>query len=417
MKKIAFFLLLLPVCSAELKAQQQTDAWLERLLRSTASPLLLRILNNPDSFRYQLIYTQINRDKNNQAQFRHYKLHLDAEQYFNPASTVKLPVALLALEKLNELAVPGLDMNTTMLTDSSYSGQVSWYIDSLSATGLPSVAQYIKEIFLVSDNDAYNRLYEWVGQQALNEKLWQKGYVRSRITRRFMPMSADENRHTNAIRFVKNGNLVYAQPPAFNPQAFDFSKQYLVGHAFYNRQDSLVMQPMDFTTHNMLTLEDLQQMLQSVLFPPSVPAAKRFHLAAPDYRLLYQYMSGLPRESRYPHYDTTTYFDSYTKFFMFKSGRQPIPDYIRVFNKPGWSYGFLTDAAYIVDFKNQAEFMLSACIYTNSDGVLNDDKYEYDSIGYPFFKEVGDILYQYELKRKRRNKPDLSNFIMDYSKP
>ena len=56
-------------------------------------------------------------------------------------------------------------------------------------------------------------------------------------------------------------------------------------------------------------------------------------------------------------------------------------------------------------------------IYTNADGILNDDKYEYDSIGYPFFKEAGDILYQYELKRKRRHKPDLANFIMDYSKP
>ena len=30
-----------------------------------------------------------------------------------------------------------------------------------------------------------------------------------------------------------------------------------------------------------------------------------------------------------------------------------IPSYIRVFNKPGWTYGFLIDAAYIVDFKKQ----------------------------------------------------------------
>ena len=71
---------------------------------------------------------------------------------------------------------------------------------------------------------------------------------------------------------------------------------------------------------------------------------------------------------------------------------------------------FLTDAAYIVDFKNNIEFMVSACIYTNSDGVLNDDKYEYDTIGYPFFKEVGDIIYEYELKRRRKYKPDLSIF-------
>jgi len=156
-------------------------------------------------------------------------------------------------------------------------------------------------------------------------------------------------------------------------------------------------------------------MLQSVLFPLSVPAKQRFNLTASDYRFLYQYMSELPYESKYPHYDTTEYFESYTKFFMFKANKGHIPGYIRIFNKPGWSYGFLTDAAYIVDFKNNVEFMISASIYTNSDGILNDDKYEYDTIGYPFFKEVGNIIYHYELTRPGKYKPDPGSFKMDYS--
>jgi hypothetical protein len=67
-----------------------------------------------------------------------------------------------------------------------------------------------------------------------------------------------------------------------------------------------------------------------------------------------------------------------------------------------------------VDFKNKVEFMVSGNIYVNSDGVLNDDKYEYEETGYPFFKEVGNIIYQYELKRKRKHAPDLSAFQFDY---
>ncbi|MEO5683319.1 MAG: serine hydrolase [Chitinophagaceae bacterium] len=163
MKHIALviFLWLVNTCAY---GQQKTDKWLEQLLRSQASPLLLQVLDNPDTFRYQLIYTQINRDKNNRPHCKNYYLHLDKNQYFNPASTVKLPVALCALEKLQDLQVPGLDMNTPMFTDSSYSGQRRVYSDSLSENGLPSIAQYIREIFLVSDNDAYNRLYEFVGQ-------------------------------------------------------------------------------------------------------------------------------------------------------------------------------------------------------------------------------------------------------------
>ena len=116
----------------------------------------------------------------------------------------------------------------------------------------------------------------------------------------------------------------------------------------------------------------------------------------------------------HPRYDTSEYFDSYTKFFLFKAGRGKIPAYIRDFNKTGWSYGFLTDIAYIVDFKNNVDFMLSGVIYVNSDGILNDDKYEYKETGYPFFKEVGDIIYNYELNRKRKNKPNLDTFKLNY---
>jgi hypothetical protein len=276
------------------------------------------------------------------------------------------------------------------------------------------VAHYVKKIFLVSDNDAYSRLYEFNGQQILNERLWQMGYKDIRITRRFVPMNEDENRHTNPIRFVKDGKLLYAQPAAFNQAPFDFSKKVLVGRAHLNRNDSLINAPFDFTTHNNFPLEDMQQVLQSVLFPRSVPVKQRFNIAEEDYLFLYKYMSELPSESDYPHYDTTEFFDSYTKFFMWKAGKSKIPSYIRAFNKTGWSYGFLTDVTYIVDFKNKVEFMLSGVIYVNSDGVLNDDKYEYEQTGYPFFKEMGNIIYEYELKRKRKFVPDLSAFKLHY---
>jgi hypothetical protein len=171
---------------------------------------------------------------------------------------------------------------------------------------------------------------------------------------------------------------------------------------------------MDFTQHNNIPLEDLLEILQSVLFPESVPAIRRFALNKDDYSFLYQYMSEYPSESRHPRYDTSEYFDSYAKFFLFKSGRTPIPSNIRIFNKPGWSYGFLTDVAYIADFKNKVEFMLSAVIYVNRDGVLNDDKYEYEETGYPFFKELGNIIYRYELHRERKQLPDLKRFQLQY---
>lgn len=396
MCKYNFYILMVVMLgSITLSAQPRTDTLLQRLF-SQGSPALQHILQYPDSFRYQLIYTQIDRDAKNRPHFKHYYLHVDPDQYFNPASTVKMPIAFLALEKLNELHKQGLDKYTPMR------------IDSVEH----DIAYYLKQIFLVSDNDAYNRLYEFLGQQTIHEKLWEKGYPRIRIVRRFMPLDEEGNRNTPAVSFGK----IYTQPPARSALNFDFSKNIEIGRGHWDQHDSLIMTPMDFTKHNNVPLEDLQQLLQSVIFPASVPRKQRFHLTTNDYRFLYTYMSAYPSEVANPHYDTATYFDSYVKFFLFKDKKQRPPSYIRIFNKPGWSYGFLTDVAYIIDTKNKVEFMLSATLYVNRDGILNDDKYEYEEVGYPFFRETGEIIYQYELQRKRKYQPDLSPFKMTYEK-
>ncbi|RYF94235.1 MAG: hypothetical protein EOO00_05530, partial [Chitinophagaceae bacterium] len=372
--------------------------WLVNLLQQRGSDSLKKLLADPGQYRYQLIYTQINRDKKNRPHFKHFSYRLNSNEYFNPASMVKMPVAFLALEKLNDLQSQGIDKYTPMLTDSSYSRQSAVSKDTSAENGLPSVAQYIRKIFLVSDNDAYNRLYEFNGQQSMNKRLWRMGYRDIRITRRFVTMNEDENRHTNQVRFIKPDQTIYTQGPEFNTDSFDFSKQLLIGRAHYNRQEQLVDSPMNFTTHNNAPLADLQQLMQSVLFPESVPVKKRFRLSTDDYRFLYHYMSMLPLESDHPRYDTNEFFDSYTKFFMFRAGRSKIPEHIRVFNKTGWSYGFLTDVSYFIDLASNVEFMLSGVIYVNRDGVLNDDKYEYEQTGYPFFKEIGNIIYKHELE-------------------
>ena len=63
------------------------------------------ILSNPDQYRVQVLYTQINRDKNNVPHFKEYNYRLNPKEYFYPASTVKMPMAFLALEKINQLKI------------------------------------------------------------------------------------------------------------------------------------------------------------------------------------------------------------------------------------------------------------------------------------------------------------------------
>jgi hypothetical protein len=389
-----------------LTAQERDSKMLKKLLKKEASPFLLRILKKRNIYHYQFIYTQINRNAENEPEFRNFYLGVDSTDYFNPASMVKLPVSLIALEKLNSLSEYGINESTAMLTDSGFSGQTVVNKDTTAASRLPSVGHYIKKIFIVSDNDAYNRLYEFVGQEMLNTRLKEMGYTGSRITRRFVPMTDEENRHTNPIRFIDSlGRSIYQQSAAYYTGTFDFSRQLLVGNAYYNRQDSLIHAPMDFTRHNSMPLLTLQQMLQAVIFPSSVVAEKRFRINSNQRQMLLTYTSELPSESNYPKFDGNEFFDSYSKFFWFRDGKKGVPGYIRSYNKTGWSYGYLIDVAYITDIKNNVEFMLSGVIYVNSDGILNDDKYDYESVGWPFFRELGEIIYRYELNRKHAYRP------------
>jgi len=242
------------------------------------------------------------------------------------------------------------------------------------------------------------------------------GFQDIRIVRQFMPLNEWENRHTNAIRFLDSeGNPVYLQPPAVNEDSFDFSRRYVVGRGYMDAKDSLIHEPKDFSRHNRIPLEDLQQILQRTLFPASYPVEKRFGLLPEDYAFLRRYLSQYPSETPFPKYDTAEFYDSYVKYFFQKGGRQ-IPENIRVFNKVGWSYGFLTDVSYIVDFKNRIEFMLTAVVYANEDGILNDEVYEYETVALPFLYRIGQDFYQYDLKRKRKFRPGLREFEIRYEK-
>jgi len=333
----------------------------------------------------QVIYTEINRSKKGKVKFTDHYFNLDSGRYFYPASTVKLPVAILALQRLNELKIAGLDKNTTMITGAVGGQQTEVNNDPSAPDGRPAIAHYIKKILLVSDNDAFNRLYEFLGQEYINNSLHKMGYASVQIIHRLdISLSEEENRHTNPIKFIYRGG-------------------------------QLVNEPFDFSKKNRFALAELHGIVKSVMFPEAVPANRRFNLTKEDYAFLHQYMSMMPGESNSPVYDTADYWDTYVRFLYYGSEKVKADPGIRIFNKAGDAYGFLIDAAYIVDLENNIEFLLSAVIHCNSDEVYNDDKYEYESVGLPFLKNLGRVICQYERTRVRKNKPVLSSLIIDYS--
>ena len=190
--RITIIVLILAMTTACNRPETWEDS-IESLLTSQADRFDT-VMQNPEKYRVQIIYTQIDRDAENRPSFKSFKYRVNPAEYFYPASTVKLPTAALAIEKLNRLNIKGLDRDTTMLTDSAAAYQTEAKTDATSATGLPSVGNYIRKTLLVSDNDAFNRLYEFIGQQELNETLQNRAYNDTRIIHRLeTALSKDEN--------------------------------------------------------------------------------------------------------------------------------------------------------------------------------------------------------------------------------
>ncbi len=268
----------------------------------------------------------------------------------------------------------------------------------------------------MSDNEAFNRLYEFLGQEYINEQLHNKGYLDAQILHRLdIFLTEDENRHTNPVKFLNTNNtILYSQPLTFNTRKYAERRDTL-GEAYYSG-GNLINAPMNFSKKNRICLQDLHEILRSVIFPKAVPVNKRFSLIDSDYFFVRKYMSQFPGESIYPSYDSINYPDAYGKFLLYGSQKEPLPKNIRIFNKEGDAYGELIDIAYIVDFDKNIEFFLSAAINCNTNGILNDDNYSYDIIGFPFMKNLGRVIYDYETKRKYSIKPDLSPFKIIYDK-
>ncbi|MDP5170054.1 MAG: class A beta-lactamase-related serine hydrolase [Bacteroidia bacterium] len=364
------------------------DLPLETILRE-ADGVVGKVISDADKFHVQVIRTRIRRDSLGKPSFETEFFRNKPEEYFYPASTVKLPVAVLALERCREL---GISPDAPMITDSVETWQTAAKLDSTSPSGYPSVAQYIRKIFLVSDNDAFNRLYEFLGPAYLHRRMTELGFGDTRIVHRLaISLSRRQNQVLNPIYFLgEMGDTILAIPARVDsmPSLIEPSPRLGLGEM---RGGKLIDGPKDFSDKNRFNLADQQDFLSLVIFSNGV-MGRFLRITEADRDFLIQTMGMLPYESEHPRYDREEYYDSYVKFFLFGDSKAAIPDHIRIYNKIGMAYGFLTDNAYIVDQQGGGEYLLSATIWVNENQVFNDDVYEYDEIGLPFLAKLGQLL-------------------------
>ncbi|WP_405381440.1 serine hydrolase [Maribacter sp. LLG6340-A2] len=350
---------------------------LEKALASE-HPNIRVVMDSLAKYEVQIRYSQIDRLKDSII-LTDYDFQVNDSLYFYPASTVKLPVALLALERLYKTDT--LNVHTKYYVEG----------DTIEST----VAQDITEIFAVSDNLANNRLFELLGQNAINASLKEKNIAPVRISHRLGYHS--EDLRTKPLVIYLNDSTTGMSVPSYNTNPEPLKLKGIKKGLGYMDDDGLVKEPFDFSIKNYLPVSALHSILKRIIFPEKFKPNERFHIGNEQRELILKAMSTVPRNVGY---DQNIYHDGYCKFFMHGDTKEKIPPTLKIYNKVGFAYGTVTDCAYIKDSLNNVEFLLTATILVNQDGIFNNDHYEFEEIGIPFLAQLGREIYAEELKRK-----------------
>ncbi|WP_255462895.1 class A beta-lactamase-related serine hydrolase [Flavobacterium sp. GP15] len=281
------FILLVSSCSTKKNALQ--------IALASENPKIKTVMNNPEPHEIQIIYTEILRDKEGKVSFKDFSYNLNSKNYFYPASTVKFPIAVLALEKLN--TIPNTDLNTT-------------YTIEGSAEKL-QFSEEITKVFAVSDNVASTNLLDFLGFDYVNLKLKEKGLYPFILSHRLSGTDAT-NPEFPAITLYKSDNTLVNIPSKRNqiPEVLSLNG-IQKGNAYRDSKNKLINEPFDFSKKNYYPLETLHNTLKRIVFPEVFKKEERFIISEKDRQFILYSMQNLPKNAGF---DPNEFFDGYCKF-------------------------------------------------------------------------------------------------------
>lgn len=354
----------------------------------------------------QIIYTEINRDKNNEPHFTPHYFNVEQQNFFPAGTAAELPLALMSLQKAAALKMEGVSLYTTMITESAGSNLPGTYNDPNTENGKPSLFFYLQRLLLANDTSAFNRLYEFLGQEYIANAFTANGFAGNEIVARVgEKLSPWENAITNPVVFYnESGRILYKKIMAANTSKIQNGGMYTAGDYFENGKSGL--RKIDLANTNKVSLPAMDDMMKRLFFPAAQTSGMFFNLLPADRTFMQAWLGLLPRQNKFPTYnDLPDAFDKYLYYGADNGRKDPR---FRVYNVSGKEYGQMTDVAYIVDLDRKVEFLLSATIYCGEKNAAGAISYNYNNIGLPFFRDLGIAVYRYELMRKKNYLPDFS---------
>ena len=353
------------------------------LIIKKRDPHLKPVYKNKENHNLQIIYTKVLRDSSGVPSFIEYDYKVDNNFYFYPASTMKLPIVALTLQKINELRNTGFNINVDSKILLASDDKI------IKDTTFKDL---IAKVFLVSDNSASNILINFLGYNYFNQEMRRKGLKTIVLNHKFNP---DPYVNTDWKIYTLERDLISKNETQEIIQHKNLNNLLQGKYQIINGEKT--ERPFSFEIKNRASLRDLDGVIKRIIYPEIFEAKDRINLTDQDHNFLRYWMSRFTFEDIGVEYQKdSVYFDSYNKFFIYGDSVNAIDKKIRIYNKVGQAYGTLTDISYIKDYQKDIEFFLSATIYVNQNQIVNDNLYEYDDIGIPFLAEFARKVYGLE---------------------
>ena len=412
--RVKFLLIVVSFCLFKTTHSQQNSIELSQDVLSFIQgkdSLVDEVFNNQEQFKLQIIYGQTNQTSNDSVEVVNAKLS-KYNAYFYPASAIKLPCAILTLEKLNALNIPML--HYFRIGDEFFCGNMSHVINSNKNKS--SYFDMIKIMLTVSDNAAYNSVYEFLTPGYITNQLMDRNLQSINIYKRFAGCSVAENLKINSISFYNtNDGFVMKQDAsvlglAEMAEKYKYTNTKLIGEN-HEANSTILNKPYDFNYNIEASLADLHEGLVRLVYPNSTLPEFSWKINPSDKDFLLKHLGMYPKELNMPKFsDTLKYPDNLYKYIALGNETNLSNNHIRTFSKLGLSYGFVTETAYVVDFKENIDFFLSISMYVNENKTVNDNHYEYETVARPFCAKLGELLIEYEKSKRTELTKDLYYF-------
>lgn len=381
------------------------EPWLERVLRAS-DPRFTGWLADATALRLQILVTVVEPDA---ARWPAHGFRVDAE-YFYPASAIKPLLAVAALRSLARRAGGSIPLGTRILRcrddrpgceppeqDEKKADHEDQREPDAESERDPykheklRVGEEITKMLSYSDNDSYNRLFDIVGHRELNEDMARLGLSSVRFHHR-MDAAADRSKKTLRVLLAPPGRAmleVALRVSDFEPAPTP-APGLKLGNAYKDGR-GLVEEPMDFGNKNYVSLVELQRVIRAIVFPAREPGVD-LGLSESEMKHLVSAMTARLKAERHA-----------AEHHPLSPGVLEVmpAKRLRFIGKSGRAYGFHLDNAYVEDVETRRAFFVTVVVYSNPDGVLNDDDYGYDETTRPLLAALGAALTRELLKKGR----------------